>query len=256
VLDGEGQFLQALGAIRFMGQVNKMPQAIVVGIPNTDRNRDLLPPTASSQDTARLPGGGGADKFLAFLTDELRPQIEGNYRTWPFSILFGHSAGGLFAVHTFLNSPAAFSAHIASSPALWWDDYGEARSAETTLASEPGRRGFLFLSRGREHECQTEGIARLVKVLQDRNNPDLEWELKVFADERHETAPICIEDDCRLGRAGAVRWPRETEPCGRIPGRGLRGSLPNRTWEAGDETPSRFLVAALRSCRVLWLRGG
>ena len=186
VLDGEGQFLQAVGAIRFLGKVNKMPQPIVVGIPNTNRNRDLLPTTSNPQDLKMLPGGGGADKFLAFLTDELRPYIDGNYRTWPFRILFGHSGAGLFVVHTFLNNPAAFSAYIASSPALWWNDNSEARSAEKILASNPGRRGFLFLSHGQEVELMTRNIARLVKILQ---NTDLEWKFEVFAEENHESSP-------------------------------------------------------------------
>jgi predicted alpha/beta superfamily hydrolase len=189
VLDGEGQFLQAVGAIRFLDRVNKIAQPIVVGIPNTDRNRDLYPPTANPQDLKMIPGRGGAEKFLAFLTDELRPYIDKNYRTWPFQILFGHSAAGLFVVHTFLNKPAAFSAYIASSPALWWDDNGEARSAEKILASDPGHRGFLFLSHGQEVELMTRSIANLVKILQNRHNTNLEWKFEVFDEENHESSP-------------------------------------------------------------------
>jgi len=189
VLDGEGQFLQAVGAIRFLGKVNKIPQSIVVGIPNTSRNRDLFPPTSNPQDLERLPDSGGADKFLAFLTDELRSYIDGNYRTWPFRILFGHSAAGLFVVHTFLNNPAAFSAYIASSPALWWNDNSEARSAEKILASNPGRRGFLFLSHGQEVELMTGSITRLVKILQNQHNTNLKWKFEVFSEENHESSP-------------------------------------------------------------------
>lgn len=188
VLDGEGQFMQAVGAIRFLGKVNRMPQAIVVGIPNTNRNRDLMPPTSNPQDLTKLPDAGGAETFLAFLTNELRPYIEANYRTWPFHILFGHSGGGLFAVHTFLNAPTAFDAYIASSPSLWWNDCGEARYAETILEQDPGRRGLLFLSRGQETERMTAGIGELVKVLQRRNWDNLEWKFKVFTEENHESS--------------------------------------------------------------------
>jgi predicted alpha/beta superfamily hydrolase len=188
VLDGEGQFMQASGAIRFLGKVNRMPQAIVVGIPNTNRNRDLLPPTSNPQDLTRLPDAGRAEAFLAFLTNELRPYMEANYRTWPFHILFGHSGGGLFAVHTFLNAPTAFDAYIASSPSLWWNDHGEARSADTILAQNPERGGILFLSRGQETERMTTSIGKLVKVLQQGDWDNLEWKFKVFAEEDHESS--------------------------------------------------------------------
>jgi len=189
VLDGEGQFAQSVGAIRFLGKVNKMPQAIVVGIPNTNRNRDLSPATSNPEDLKKLPGGGGAERFLAFLTDELTPYIDATYRTWPFRILFGHSGAGLFVVHTFLNRPRAFGAYVASSPALFWDDNGETRSAEKILAAEPARRGVLFLSRGEETELMARNLAPFVKVLQDRASRDLRWSFTIFAQESHESSP-------------------------------------------------------------------
>ena len=189
VLDGRGQFAQAVGAVRFLGKVNKMPQAIVVGIPNTNRIRDLSPPTSNPEDLKIFPDGGGADRFLDFLIEELRPYIDENLRTWPFRILFGHSLAGLFVVHTFLNSPDAFSAYIASSPALWWNNNSEVRSAEEILAANPDRRGFLFLSHGQEVERMTESIAPLVRVMQNRPQRNLGWKFKVFAEENHESSP-------------------------------------------------------------------
>jgi uncharacterized protein len=189
VLDGEGQFAQAVGAIRFLGKVNKMPPAIVVGIPNTNRNRDLSPATSNPKDLEKLPGGGGADRFLAFLTDELRPHIEANYRTWPFRILFGHSGAGLFVIHTFLERPDAFGAYIASSPALFWDDNGETRRAEKILAAKATRRGVLFLSRGEETALTARTIAPFVRVLQSQASRDLRWKFEIFTEENHESAP-------------------------------------------------------------------
>lgn len=189
VLDGEGQFMQAVGAIRFLGKVNKMPPAIVVGIRNTKRSRDLSPPTSSPEDLKKMPDAGGADRFLVFLTQELRPYIEKSYRTRPFHILFGHSLGGLFAVHTFLNNPDAFSAYIASSPALWWNNNAAVRRTEAILAENPDRRGILFLSLGQEVTCMKEGITPMVKVLEKSPKSNLEWVFKKFPDENHESSP-------------------------------------------------------------------
>jgi len=189
VLDGRGQFAQAVGAVRFLGKVNKIPQAIVIGIPNTNRNRDLSPPKSDLDLLKDNPDSGGADNFLAFLTEEVRPYVDEHYRTWPFQILFGHSLGGLFTVHTFLNSPYAFSGHIASSPALWVDNTAAVRSAEKILDANPDRRGFLFLSHGNEVEPMTESIGAMVKTLKNRPMSNLEWEFKTFNGESHESSP-------------------------------------------------------------------
>ena len=43
----------------------------------------------------RSPTAGGADEFLRFLSDELIPWVEGQYRTASFRVLVGHSLGGL-----------------------------------------------------------------------------------------------------------------------------------------------------------------
>lgn len=189
VLDGEGQFTQAVGAIRFLGKVNKMPPAIVVGVRNTNRSRDLSPPTSNPEDLKKMPDCGGAEKFLAFLTEELRPYIEENYRTLPFHILFGHSLAGLFTVHTFLNNPDAFGAYIASSPALWWDNTSAVRRTEEILAKNPDRRGLLFFSRGQEVSCMKESIGPLARVLESRAPKNLDWKFKIFPGENHESAP-------------------------------------------------------------------
>ena len=87
------------------------------------------------------------------------------------------------------SNAAAFSAYIASSPALWWNDNNEAKNAEKNLASNPGRGGFLFLSHGREVELMTRSIARLVMVLQNQHSTNLEWKFKVFTEENHESSP-------------------------------------------------------------------
>jgi len=189
VLDGESQFAQAVGAVRFLGRVNKMPLAIVVAIRNTNRTRDLMPPSSNPEDLKKMPDSGGAGKFLAFLTQELSPYIDKNYRTQPFRILFGHSGGGLFTVHTFLNHPDAFGAYIASSPSLWWDNTSAVKRAEEILTENPDRRGLLFFSRGQEVSCMKESIGHLASVLENRAPKNLDWKFKIFPGENHESAP-------------------------------------------------------------------
>ncbi|WP_278362020.1 alpha/beta hydrolase [Stutzerimonas kunmingensis] len=72
--------------------------------------------TPKADDRQRLPGrepppSGGADDFLAFIEDELKPQIAQRYPVDARrQTLFGHSYGGLFTLYTLFTKPQAFRA--------------------------------------------------------------------------------------------------------------------------------------------------
>ncbi len=95
----------------FLG--SPVPEMIVLGIVNTDRNRDMLPVRVP-----HLPSSGGAALFLRFITEELVPKVKSAYRTSEEWILFGRSDSGLFALYALTEAPEAFRAVIASSPTL------------------------------------------------------------------------------------------------------------------------------------------
>jgi enterochelin esterase-like enzyme len=87
-----------------------MPEALVVAITNTDRNRDMPVPQSY--------GKGGEENFLTFLADELIPEVKRRYRTVELRILLGHSQGGLFAIYALANKPAAFQWYLAMDAPL------------------------------------------------------------------------------------------------------------------------------------------
>ncbi len=128
VLDGEFFYHQANGAVNFLSECsyiynNPVPEMIIVGIVNVDRNRDYTPTYAPNQlGSLYYPTSGKADKFLNFLEKELIPVIDKEYRTQPFRALTGWSFGGLFTIYTYVNKPELFSAYLAISPSLWWDE--------------------------------------------------------------------------------------------------------------------------------------
>ena len=102
-----------------------IPELIIVGVtwgganPNPDslRARDYTP-----TKEARLPQSGGADKFLAFMKDELFPFIEKNYKADNNNrTLMGCSLGGLFALYTLFTHTDMFTGYAAASPAIGWD---------------------------------------------------------------------------------------------------------------------------------------
>jgi hypothetical protein len=94
-----------------------------VAIVNVDRNRDYTPTYAPRQlGSLEFPTSGGATQFLEFMESELIPYIDSHYRTEPYRILCGWSLGGLFTIYSYLEQITCFSAYLAISPSLWWDE--------------------------------------------------------------------------------------------------------------------------------------
>ena len=138
ILDGEFFFSHASAAVQFLSETrfirnHPMPEVVVVGVVNQDRNRDFTPTHAPVQGTLRFPTSGQADRFIEFLEDEVFPLVESRYRTQPYRIVAGWSLGGLFAVDTYLRHPDLFSAYLAISPSLWWDEDKELTQLESAL---------------------------------------------------------------------------------------------------------------------------
>lgn len=123
VLDGEYQFLHTVATVDFLSSAplgnDKIPRSIVVGIPNTNRNRDLSPVKGMiANDSTTLETTGGGKKFLSFITDELIPFIDTNYSTSQHRTIIGHSMGGLITFEALLRKRTYFKNYISIDPAL------------------------------------------------------------------------------------------------------------------------------------------
>jgi predicted alpha/beta superfamily hydrolase len=129
-----------------------MPRQIVVAIEHGSRAADL---------------GTNADAFLRFLTTELLPRIDREYRTLPFRTLIGHSRGGAFALGAMCRAPGVFPAIIAISPSL-----PDSLNAEITrcVAVDSASRGqrHLVLSAGTLEPRALTNTERLLRTLRER----------------------------------------------------------------------------------------
>ena len=186
LLDGDDHFHHTTGSADFLAAVGRAPEMIVVGVPNPEvsRERDLTPTPAKDK-----PATGGGDKFLTFLKDEVRPRIEGGYRTAPYRILVGHSLGGLFALHALTTAPDTFNAYVVMSPSLWWDDQRLLHGAEKAFASHPGLDAFLYLTTGSEGGGMLQDVKAFSALLKSKAPKGLEWEFKPMDHESHLSLP-------------------------------------------------------------------
>lgn len=184
ILDGNGHFHHVTGIIRYLSQIRLIPRMMVVAIPNTNRNRDLLPTTM-----AHIQNSGGGDNFLKFIESELIPFVDKNYRTHPYRILVGHSFGGLFAVYTLLTKPKLFEAYIAISPSLHWDNLLVLKKAMKLFKSKLSFKKFLYMTMGNETSDMLVSIKNFSKILREKAPLDLKWHYEFMKKEDHGSTP-------------------------------------------------------------------
>jgi uncharacterized protein len=200
-LAGPAHFHHVTGTIGFLARAARIPPMIVVGIANTDRDRDTKPAANVTRFTAELPhfqatvtidypSGAGADRFLRFLTEELAPHIDGLYRTADFRLLVGHSSGGLFTLHALLSRPEAFNAFIASSPSLWWDEEALVKQAVAGPLPDFGAPPrFLYMAMGDEGASMIGPMSDLATALGLADPADLRWWYRLMPAESHVSMP-------------------------------------------------------------------
>ncbi len=148
LLDGDAHFYEATGVIQFLSELNNIcPKMIVVGIPNTDRMRDLTPSHDRTvpKDSNYTRSSGGGERFTEFMEKELIPYIDAHYPTTPYKVLIGHSLGGLLVVNTLVHHTSLFNAYIAIDPALYWDNQKVLKEAESILKQKKFADRYLFM---------------------------------------------------------------------------------------------------------------
>jgi hypothetical protein len=233
-------FGTAVEILRLFRLAQMVPDMVVVGVGYRSaamddivrlRTRDLTPTVDAGRVSESQPESmmGAADRFLAFLRDEVAPWLAGRHGADPGDATFvGYSLGGLFATHVLLTDPGAFRRYAIGSPSLWWDDGVTFATEEAYAAANADLRARVHLSVGGletlagrrrfveqlapEPRAAAEAedaedppvdmvadMQRMAAALRGRGYPSLELESEVLADEYHETAaPQAL--------SRAVRW--------------------------------------------------
>ena len=168
---------------RFIQNEGQMPPAIIVSVMGIDRNIELTPTVLKSWNAPT----GGADKFLAYVKDELIPYINKTYPSNGDASLWGHSLGGMFVTWVMLKEPTLFKSYIAADPSLWWDNSYVPKMAATRLAELKDSAITYFMS-GREgpdfYEMKIDTMETLLKKYAPAN---LKWKLQVYQGETHSS---------------------------------------------------------------------
>jgi uncharacterized protein len=215
LLDGDAHFYSVVGMIEQFSTVNGntvCPEMIVVGIPNTDRTRDLTPThyiddMGFGSDTT----SGGGENFIAFIEKELMPYIESNYPTEPYRMLIGHSLGGLTVMNTIVKHKNLFNAYVAIDPSMWWDNKKLLNESREVFAKDSfkGKSLYLAIANTMDEGMDTtrvksdtakstahiRSILELNTLLTGSANNGLKYKGKYYADDDHGSVPMISEID-------------------------------------------------------------
>ncbi len=217
LLDGDGHFDYVVGMMHQLSQVNGntiCPEMIVVGIPNTDRTRDLTPThvnQAAYLDSNSVKTSGGGEIFTAFIEKELIPHIDSLYPTAPYRMIIGHSLGGLLVVNTLLNHSNLFNSYLAIDPSLWWDNKVMLKQASKELNTMKldDKRLFLVMANTMPSQMDTltvrsdtsnitehiRSILQFSDMLKRKSNNGLLFSWKYYDQDTHGSVPLIATYD-------------------------------------------------------------
>ena len=113
-------------------------------------------------------GGGGAEDYLTFLTETLKPLVDRSYPTLPgreFTSIAGSSLGGLLSAYAHFRRPDVFGASAVMSPSLWFAD----GAIHQYISEAPAVGGRIYLDVGiDEGPDEVADVRRLRDQLVDR----------------------------------------------------------------------------------------
>jgi predicted alpha/beta superfamily hydrolase len=185
VLDADMGFPMVRQTALSLQSGGELPPVLIVGIAYSggfregmvNRNRDYTP-TSDPVFMKYLGGGGpsgGADKFLRFIREELKPFVQGNYPADPTdATVIGISFGGLFAMYALLHHADTFQRYIAGSPSLWWGDEIAFQYEQRYANGHDDLPASVFVAAG-GHETAEHDEALMAKMPEYMKKPMLEY---------------------------------------------------------------------------------
>ena len=214
ILDSYRAFTIVKGLTDALSWPNPMiPEVILIGIGYggsgqeavlnwvVGRTRDLTPVKNRVREESyqnRLSRGGildinietgGAPRFLDFISKELFPLIESNYRIDNnLRMLSGYSAGGLFGLYALFHDPDLFNKYFIGSPSITSFQDSITFKYELDYAnSHIDLPADVFMSVGQLEEENSESMKKIADLIYSRNYKNLNLNTMVFENENHYT---------------------------------------------------------------------
>ncbi len=207
LLDGDEHFLSFKSLLK---EIVPTENVVVVGMPNTNRMRDLTPTHslygAEGKIVRSYKTSGGGENFIKFIETELMPHINTLYPLIKRRVLIGHSLGGLTVINTLLHHTHLFDAYVASEPSMWWHHKASLFDARITLKQKHFTDKSLFVGIANtmpkgmdighikddisDTTNHMRSILELVDVLNTNTVDGLKFNYQYYSTESHNSIPM------------------------------------------------------------------
>ena len=147
------------------------------------RVRDYLYPKSLPSDEMEAVGGG--KNFHQYLTEELLPKIDSQYRTdINKRALLGHSFGGYFVLYSLLNqlqnNTNHFQNFISASPTLWYNNFYLNQLPEELAQSKKQLGIFLSVGDLEDSAWSVKPVRDLAAAMQKYNIEGVEFKTQIY----------------------------------------------------------------------------
>lgn len=179
VLDGSNHFNHAINAATLLAENERMPESIIVAIPNNSgtRGRDL---------------GQGRENFKKYIKEEVIPFVSKNYRTSKHKTIFGHSMAGAFVLNYLATEPTLFDNYISASPVVQIFNselLEEFSTLFTTNKNLSNPLYFTLTSVAAEGQRATDAMNKFVAILEKEAPKSFRWKYDFIENQIHMTTP-------------------------------------------------------------------
>jgi predicted alpha/beta superfamily hydrolase len=179
LMDGDYLMKPFLETLNFGSQWDGLPEVIIVGIgqgKNDQRSTDC-----GLDEVTGMPVGKSVD-FFDFISLELIPSIQKEYRTTNFKIIAGHDLTATFSNLFLYKEKPLFDAYISLSPELPVNMENE---LPEILSSTKIPLFYYLSTAGGDDKKMQERILNFDTKIQASKNPNLNYKFENFNDASH-----------------------------------------------------------------------
>lgn len=179
LLDGDYLLNPFITALNYGSYWDDLPEVIIVGISQNKNNQRTI--DCGVDPVTGLPDGKSVS-FFDFISLELIPNVQREYRTTNFKIIAGHDITASFLNFFLYQDKPLFNSYISLSPELPVN----MEQTMSDLLSSSKLPFFYYLSSatGDERKMQ-ERIKNLDSNVKTIQNPDLNYKFEYFKDASH-----------------------------------------------------------------------
>ncbi|PKB16518.1 alpha/beta hydrolase [Flavobacterium sp. 5] len=179
ILDGDYLLNPFIGALTYGSYWDDLPEVIIVGISQNKNDQRTI--DCGVDPVTGLPDGKSVD-FFDFISLELIPMIQSEYRTTNFKIIAGHDTTAAFLNFFLYKDKPLFNAYISLSPELPINM--EDSMPDILAGSKLPIFYYLSTADGDDRKMQ-ERIKNFDTSVKEIKNPELNYKFEHFIDASH-----------------------------------------------------------------------